>query len=236
MPDILKFINDLYNTKGKKPTDSSVQSVYTIANALKLESNDPFIQIIILLEFYFGLYKTMPAEIESASKIASSAAVKVAESQVKALTAKIETDLAQAVALAAQKSAKAASTKKMIIWICSSIIFLVIILIFCCGFSYYYGEKNGITVGKSQGIEEGISEGRRIGLEEGLATLHNKQELESELLKFSKSKAFSKVVKMYENGDLVDIVYCRRPGWKIEKGWCYPKETQDGIFGWKIPN
>ena len=38
-----------------------------------------------------------------------------------------------------------------------------------------------------------------------------------------------------QTGSIASLAKCDKPGWYIEKGVCYVKQTSEGIYGWGLP-
>lgn len=72
------------------------------------------------------------------------------------------------------------------------------------------------------------------GVDRGIETRNLKIEIEKiqieDKKKFINSKVFNDIYYLYKEGELEDIIYCRKKGWEIVNGMCVPYTfKQNGI-------
>ena len=199
MSDVLKKLSEI---SGRKPSDADIQRIHAVAHALNVSEYDEYLAIIACLDHYFSLYKEMPDKIVDATNQVAAAAREVAESQLASMAAATQKDLAASVNKAAAKSAAAASTRTMISWIASAI---VICCIAVCGVAY-----------------AAYNMGRTSGWEAGVTSARNEELLLQQRDEFTKTNAFTLAHSAYERGELVEILTCKKRGWVIDNGICYP--------------
>ena len=187
MSDVSQKVKNIAKISGSSISDENVERITKIAAFLDLSRNDPFLSVLVTLEHYFGMCKTIPDEISN--KIEK---VKLIEARSRALR-----------------------------WLCVSIIICFLIVCFTAFQAYKLGKEDALAVSKSyEKIDHLLS---RVDED------------------FFATDFLVDVYDMYKNGDLEDIVYCKKKGWTIDDGYCTPRIYIDpdgnrSYSAWKIPS
>jgi hypothetical protein len=201
---------------GRQPSDAERQDLYRVRDALGLKNNDALWLVLMALQHYQGQYEKFPQEIAQAAKDVLTSIKATADAAVKASSEAAKEDLAKAVAETAQRVADSTAHKQQAQWIVTAV--AVITLTFAG--SWWYAFRMGSDAGYNLGYGTGYSEAKD---EKAAAAWANTPEGRL-------------AYRFAQAGSLANLAKCDKPGWKIEKGICYPTATSDGrIHGWRLP-
>jgi len=198
---------------GRPATNEDLARITKVANALGVAGQDTFLCLLVAYDHYMGLYNEIPGQISEGVKEVVAKAKALADTEIKRLQASAADEVAKAVQQAATASAAAASTRTVVAWIGGGLVFMALVV----GGLVYWLNDRAFQAGYKEGT---VELARRDG--------------------FQSTEDYRKALKLYESGDLHEIVMCSRKGWNAEKGMCYPQayKGEDGkeyVQGWKIP-
>lgn len=196
----------------RKPTHEEVDRLERVMGVLDVHENDAIMVLMIVLEFYLGLYGSMPGRIEEAAKTAVGETKEIAQ-RVAATAAELaHGDLVEQLGKAVTEVASDAARKQR--WKALGIgIGAAAITILATGWLAF-----------STGREAGVSAGYRIARHEDAAA------------SWANTPEGQLAYKLALVGSLQQVARCSLPGWKVSKGACLPYSAEDGrLHGWVIP-
>lgn len=203
---------------GRQPSDTERQQLYRVRDALGLKNNDALWLVLMALQHYQSSYEEFPGRIARSAKDTLDEFKNAADLIIKASTGEAKADLAKAVATAAGQVARDTATRQKWQWIFGTI---ALVLAGVGGWGWYMHDR-GHTDGFNSGYGVGYKEAKD---EKAAAAWANTPEGQL-AYRFSLS------------GELPKLAHCLNPGWKIEKGNCFPMpDTKDknSVTGWRMP-
>jgi hypothetical protein len=200
---------------GRQPSDAERQDLYRVRDALGLKNNDALWLVLMALQHYQGQYEKFPQEIAQAASDVLTNIKATADAVVKASSEAAKEDLAKAVAETAQRVADSTAHKQQAQWIVTAVAVITLTL----AGSWVYMFRSGNDAGYNLGYSTGYNEAKD---EKAAAAWANTPEGRL-------------AYRFAQAGSLSSLAKCDRPGWEVEKGWCYPKSASNGLYGWRMP-
>lgn len=218
--DVQTMLKKLGELTGKKITDKQLQQAYQFATAMSMKDSDPFLKLLIALEWYCDNIAEIPQKIEATQKQVVDNSVATAKQELDKVAAGTLKTLSDAVDKQSIRVARAQNIKTVVKWIAIAALALAV----GAWFDFDYGYKKG----RADGIEIGMAEARD-------EALYLKQRDA-----FTNTPEFRAAYKMYKSGMLRKVYECKGNGWEIRDGICYPfaVKRKDGSLdfdGWYMP-
>ncbi len=205
---------------GRQPSDTERQQLYRVRDALQLKNNDALWLVLMALQYYQDQYERFPKAIALAASETLAGFKETADSMILASAEATKADLAKAIARTAQEVANHTASKQMWQWAagCLAVAFLAF-----GGFGWYL-HSTAYDAGYNSGYGFGYAEAKD---EKAAAAWANTPEGKT-------------AYRLAQAGSLGALIHCNQPGWKIEKGLCYPHSVtkKDGsaeVYGWRLP-
>lgn len=200
---------------GRQPGDAERQSLYRVRDALGLKNNDALWLVLMALQHYQGQYEKFPQAIAQAAKDTLVNFKVTADATVKASAEAAKADLAQAVAASAKEVAHHVAGKQTLQWLAGSIVAASLAF----GLFGWYMHSSGRDSGFQAGCGAGYTEARD---EKAAAAWANTPEGKL-------------AYRFAQSGELQRLARCNGKGWTIEKGACYPQNSDGKVYGWALP-
>ena len=220
MSDISAVIHKFMRITGRKVSDFDRERIQSIADALKIDSDDAFLQLVILLDMYWGIYRQYPLEIKQAIRMSGveiDKHVKHVCEDIDAIATQKKNEIENSVKLSKSILADIQNkietlSSKVKICICIAILGFFFL---SCGLSYFAGNMLGIQ--KAVNIE------REFKNQDA----------------FLQTSLYSDTYSLYQSGELEGLIRCEMVGWIRKDGWCiaYPNREKDGgytVARWRI--
>lgn len=205
---------------GRQPSDIERQQLYKVKDALQLKNNDALWLVLMALQYYQDQYERFPQAIALAASETLTDFKKTADTLLSASAEASKADLAKAVAQAAQDVAYHTAQKQMWQWAagCLALAFLTF-----GGFGWFL---------HSTAYEAGYHSGYGIGYTEAKD--------EKAAAAWANTPEGKTAYRLAQTGSIPALIHCNQPGWKIEKGLCYPHPVPNGdgtssSYGWRLP-
>ena len=181
-------------------------------NVLDVRENDAIMVLMIVLEFYNGLYSSMPGRIEAAAKTAvretQETTRRVAATAAQLAHSDLVEQLGKAVNQVASDTAKKRQWKALAIGIGAASISLLI-----TGWMAF-----------DQGKEAGYGAAIKVARNESAAAT------------WANTSEGQLAYRLALVGSLQQVARCSAPGWKVKNGACLPYPDADGsLHGWALP-
>ena len=220
MSDISAVIHKFARITGRKVSDFDKERIQSIADALKIDADDVFLQLVILLDMYWGIYRQYPLEIKQAIRMSGVEIDKHAKhvcEDIDAIATQKKNEIENSVKLSKSILADIQNkietlSSKVKIGICIAILGFFFL---ACGLSYFAGNMLGIQ--------------NAVNIE---------QEFKNQDA-FLQTSLYSDTYSLYQSGALEDLIHCEMEGWIRKDGWCiaYPNREKDGSYTvarWRI--
>lgn len=196
----------------RKPTQEEVDRLVRVMNVLDVRENDAIMVLMIVLEFYNGLYSSMPGRIEVAAKTAvretQETTRRVAATAAQLAHSDLVEQLGKAVNQVASDTAKKQQWKALAIGIGAASISLLI-----TGWMAF-----------DQGKEAGYGAAIKVARNESAAAT------------WANTPEGQLAYRLALVGSLQQVARCSAPGWKVKNGACLPYPDADGsLHGWALP-
>ena len=196
----------------RKPTQEEVDRLARVMNVLDVRENDAIMVLMIVLEFYNGLYSSMPGRIEAAAKTAvgetKETTRRVAATAAQLAHSDLVEQLGKAVNQVASDAAKKQQWKALAIGIGAASISLLI-----TGWMAF-----------DQGKEAGYGAAIKVARNESAAAT------------WANTPEGQLAYRLALVGSLQQVARCSVPGWKVKNGACLPYPDVDGsLHGWALP-
>lgn len=196
----------------RKPTPDEVDRLNRVMDVLDVRENDAIMVLMIVLEFYLGLYSNMPGRIEAAAKTAvgetKETTQRVAATAAQLAHSDLVEQLGKAVNQVAGDAAKKQQWKALAIGIGAASISLLI-----TGWMAF-----------DQGKEAGYGAAIKVARNESAAAT------------WANSPEGQLAYRLALVGSLQQVARCSAPGWKVKNGACLPyPDTDDSLHGWALP-
>ena len=212
----MRFQEVFKRLNGREATAEDVLKFERLTTALETTPGDAMLAVLVALDHYETLYGTIPKRITDTAANTLTSFKEAANAQATASMEKAKEELAKTVSEVAVKVASNTATKRMWQWAagCIAVAFL------CVGLFGWYMHSEGSTSGYSLGYGTGYNEAKD---EKAAAAWANTQEGRL-------------AYRFAQTGSLASLAKCDRPGWKVEKGICYPHPVpNEGVYGWRLP-
>ena len=229
---------------GKKPTDAEIAEITRVIHGLGAEEYNIFVKTLMFLYYQTRLINDAPTKLKATTeeliKNVKNIAIESANSEINRLCAEANKKLSEAVKDATEKSSKANGWRVHIKSIAISICLTALIMI---GITYWY-HNYMLEQGKIEGIEIGIAKTKNAELWLKERDSFAKTKLYEKVIEIYQDGQLENIVNMYKNKSLEEILTCSGRGWQKEiqngKLMCFPwyyKDEKNKIFqvGWEIP-
>ena len=196
----------------RKPTPDEVDRLNRVMNVLDVRENDAIMVLMIVLEFYLGLYSNMPGRIEAAAKTAvgdtKETTQRVAATAAQLAHSDLVEQLGKAVNQVASDAAKKQQWKALAVGIGAASISLLM-----TGWMAF-----------DQGKEAGYGAAIKVARNESAAAT------------WANTPEGQLAYRLALVGSLQQVARCSAPGWKVKNGACLPYPDADGsLHGWALP-
>ena len=196
----------------RTPTPDEVDRLNRVLNVLDVRENDAIMVLMIVLEFYLGLYSNMPGRIEAAAKTAvgdtKETTQRVAATAAQLAHSDLVEQLGKAVNQVASDAAKKQQWKALAVGIGAASISLLM-----TGWMAF-----------DQGKEAGYGAAIKVARNESAAAT------------WANTPEGQLAYRLALVGSLQQVARCNAPGWKVKNGACLPYTDADGsLHGWALP-
>lgn len=196
----------------RKPTAEEVGRLERVMDVLDVRENDAIMTLMVVLEFYLGLYGSVPGRIEAAAKAAVGETKKTTE-KIAATAAQLAhgdlvEQLGKAVNQVASDAAKKQQWKALGAGIAAAAISLLVTGWVC------------------------FDAGREAGYGAAIKVARN----ETAAAAWANTPEGQLAYRLALAGSLQQVARCSAPGWKIRNGACLPQVDAEGtLHGWVMP-
>lgn len=196
----------------RKPTAEEVGRLERVMDVLDVRENDAIMTLMVVLEFYLGLYGSVPGRIEAAAKAAvgetKETTEKIAATAAQLAHGDLVEQLGKAVNQVASDAAKKQQWKALAIGIGAAAITILM-----TGWLAF-----------SQGKEAGFGAGFKAARHEAAAA------------SWANTPQGQMAYRLALVGSLDQVARCTAAGWKVKNGACLPYPDADGsLRGWMMP-
>lgn len=196
----------------RKPTADEVGRLERVMDVLDVRENDAIMTLMVVLEFYLGLYGSVPGRIEEAAKTAvgetKETTQKIAETAAQLAHGDLVEQLGKAVNQVASDTAKKQQWKALAIGIGAAAISLLVTGWAC------------------------FDAGREAGYGAAIKVARN----ETAAAAWANTPEGQLAYRLALAGSLQQVARCSAPGWKIRNGACLPQVDAEGtLHGWVMP-
>lgn len=196
----------------RKPTADEVGRLERVMDVLDVRENDAIMTLMVVLEFYLGLYGGVPGRIEDAAKKAvgetKETTQKIAETAAQLAHGDLVEQLGKAVNQVASDTAKKQQWKALAIGIGAAAISLLVTGWAC------------------------FDAGREAGYGAAIKVARN----ETAAAAWANTPEGQLAYRLALAGSLQQVARCSAPGWKIRNGACLPQVDAEGtLHGWVMP-
>ncbi|TJZ66717.1 hypothetical protein FAZ21_17045 [Chitiniphilus eburneus] len=196
----------------RKPTAEEVERLERVMDVLDVRENDAIMTLMVVLEFYLGLYGSVPGRIEAAAKAAvgetKETTEKIAATAAQLAHGDLVEQLGKAVNQVASDAAKKQQWKALGAGIAAAAISLLVTGWMC------------FDAGKEAGYGAAIKVARN----------------ETAAAAWANTPEGQLAYRLALAGSLQQVARCSAPGWKIRNGACLPQVDAEGtLHGWVMP-
>ncbi len=196
----------------RQPTAEEVGRLERVMDVLDVRENDAIMTLMVVLEFYLGLYGSVPGRIEAAAKTAvgetKETTEKIAATAAQLAHGDLVEQLGKAVNQVASDAAKKQQWKALAIGIGAAAISLLVTGWVC------------FDAGKEAGYGAAIKVARN----------------ETAAAAWANTPEGQLAYRLALAGSLQQVARCSAPGWKIRNGACLPQVDAEGtLHGWVMP-
>ena len=196
----------------RKPTAEEVERLGRVMDVLDVRENDAIMTLMVVLEFYLGLYGSVPGRIEAAAKAAvgetKETTEKIAATAAQLAHGDLVEQLGKAVNQVASDAAKKQQWKALGAGIAAAAISLLVTGWVC------------FDAGKEAGYGAAIKVARN----------------ETAAAAWANTPEGQLAYRLALAGSLQQVARCSAPGWKIRNGACLPQVDAEGtLHGWVMP-
>jgi len=196
----------------RKPTAEEVERLERVMDVLDVRENDAIMTLMVVLEFYLGLYGSVPGRIEAAAKAAvgetKETTEKIAATAAQLAHGDLVEQLGKAVNQVASDAAKKQQWKALGAGIAAAAISLLVTDWVC------------FDAGKEAGYGAAIKVARN----------------ETAAAAWANTPEGQLAYRLALAGSLQQVARCSAPGWKIRNGACLPQVDAEGtLHGWVMP-
>lgn len=196
----------------RKPTADEVERLERVMDVLDVRENDAIMTLMIVLEFYLGLYGSVPGRIEAAAKAAvgetKETTEKIAATAAQLAHSDLVEQLGKAVNQVASDAAKKQQWKALGAGIAAAAISLLVTGWVC------------------------FDAGREAGYGAAIKVARN----ETAAAAWANTPEGQLAYRLALAGSLQQVARCSAPGWKIRNGACLPQVDAEGtLHGWVMP-
>lgn len=196
----------------RKPTADEVGRLERVMDVLDVRENDAIMTLMVVLEFYLGLYGSVPGRIEAAAKTAvgetKETTQKIAETAAQLAHGDLVEQLGKAVNQVASDAARKQQWKALGVGIAAAAISLLVTGWVC------------------------FDAGREAGYGAAIKVARN----ETAAAAWANTPEGQLAYRLALAGSLQQVARCSAPGWKIRNGACLPQADAEGtLHGWVMP-
>ena len=196
----------------RKPTAEEVERLERVMDVLDVRENDAIMTLMVVLEFYLGLYGSVPGRIEAAAKAAvgetKETTEKIAATAAQLAHGDLVEQLGKAVNQVASDAARKQQWKALGAGIAAAAISLLVTGWVC------------------------FDAGREAGYGAAIKVARN----ETAAAAWANTPEGQLAYRLALAGSLQQVARCSAPGWKIRNGACLPQVDAEGtLHGWVMP-
>ena len=196
----------------RQPTAEEVGRLERVMDVLDVRENDAIMTLMVVLEFYLGLYSSVPGRIEAAAKAAvgetKETTEKIAATAAQLAHGDLVEQLGKAVNQVASDAAKKQQWKALGAGIAAAAISLLVTGWVC------------------------FDAGREAGYGAAIKVARN----ETAAAAWANTPEGQLAYRLALAGSLQQVARCSAPGWKIRNGACLPQVDAEGtLHGWVMP-
>ena len=196
----------------RKPTADEVGRLERVMDVLDVRENDAIMTLMVVLEFYLGLYGSVPGRIEEAAKTAvgetKETTQKIAATAAQLAHGDLVEQLGKAVNQVASDAARKQQWKALGAGIAAAAISLLVTGWVC------------------------FDAGREAGYGAAIKVARN----ETAAAAWANTPEGQLAYRLALAGSLQQVARCSAPGWKIRNGACLPQVDAEGtLHGWVMP-
>ena len=196
----------------RKPTAEEVGRLERVMDVLDVRENDAIMTLMVVLEFYLGLYGSVPGRIEAAAKAAvgetKETTEKIAATAAQLAHGDLVEQLGKAVNQVASDAAKKQQWTALGAGIAAAAISLLVTGWVC------------------------FDAGREAGYGAAIKVARN----ETAAAAWANTPEGQLGYRLALVGSLQQVARCNAPGWKIRNGACLPQADAEGtLHGWVMP-
>ena len=196
----------------RRPTAEEVERLERVMDVLDVRENDAIMTLMVVLEFYLGLYGSVPGRIEAAAKAAvgetKETTEKIAATAAQLAHGDLVEQLGKAVNQVASDAAKKQQWKALGAGIAAAAISLLVTGWVC------------------------FDAGREAGYGAAIKVARN----ETAAAAWANTPEGQLAYRLALAGSLQQVARCSAPGWKIRNGACLPQVDAEGtLHGWVMP-
>ena len=196
----------------RKPTAEEVGRLERVMDVLDVRENDAIMTLMVVLEFYLGLYGSVPGRIEEAAKTAvgetKETTQKIAATAAQLAHGDLVEQLGKAVNQVASDAARKQQWKALGAGMAAAAISLLVTGWVC------------FDAGKEAGYGAAIKVARN----------------ETAAAAWANTPEGQLAYRLALAGSLQQVARCSAPGWKIRNGACLPQVDAEGtLHGWVMP-
>ena len=207
--------NGMKTISGHEPTAAQIARVTSIAHDFDIPKNDALFPLFVALDQYHGVFSELPEKMRLAADAVAKEAAENTKHQVNlGLVAAIH-KMGPQIGDALVDHAKALSQVDRAKWIGGMVVVVVMVL---TAFGWLVHES-----GKDSGYQAGFGRGYTEAKDEKAAAA------------WANTPEGKLAYRFAQTGSIASLAKCDKPGWYIEKGVCYVKQTSEGIYGWRLP-
>ena len=197
---------------GRQPSDTELQKLYRVRDALGLKNNDALWLVLMALQHYQDQYERFPEAIAQAANDILVNFKATADAQADASAKAATETVSKAVAKSVQDIAGNVAIKKKLQWVCGCIISLALAF----GLFGWYMHNTGFQA--------------------GVGEAYNKATETHERFAWGNSTEGALAYQLYQTGDLHRLLYCTGKGWQIKKDGYIPHPANNSVYGWLLPD
>jgi len=196
----------------RKPTAEEVGRLERVMDVLDVRENDAIMTLMVVLEFYLGLYGSVPGRIEAAAKAAVGETKETTEKIAATAAQLAHGDLVEQLGKAVNQVASDAAKKQQWKALGAGIAAAAITILMTGWLAF------------SQGKEAGFGAGFKAARHEAAAA------------SWANTPQGQMAYRLALVGSLDQVARCTAAGWKVKNGACLPYPDADGsLRGWMMP-
>ena len=200
-----ELVDSFARLLGRQPSDAERLRLYSVRDALGLQTNDALWIVLLALQHHQTLYEGIPTAIAETAKATLADIRKTADAAMLSSAEATKAELTKAVASTAAEVAYRAARNQPWQWATA---YLVAFLTIACaaGAAFVYGRERG----------------------------HAETFDEQAAASWANTPAGKIAYQLAQAGTLEDLAHCRGEGWKAKDGFCYAYPVNGHVSGWHV--